>query len=171
MNVIDIQECKSNDQSKGEHKYLNAFSSSNTDTVDIKRVMGCTPTHTYDVFKSIPINMYDIIILPDCAGDWIDSQENDKRAPDTDRLFHFHNNVLTNVLQALKPGGYLIYSKMLYVKTQKQYVQTMNDWFESTGMPFKLQYFQISHDEPYEKYFMHFYVLHKIYLGECKSIR
>ena len=130
------------------------FKPTHTDTMDVNRMSLCRPTITGDVFTSIPIGVYDFIIIPDCSGDWFDEQERDPNFQIPERLFQFHNTMLTNILQALKPGGYLMYSKMIHVHQRDEYVEIMNNWFATTGMPFEMKH--------YDTDGIFWFVLHKL---------
>lgn len=139
-----------------------AFTSDNTDTMDVNNMSKCKPSIVDDVFTSIPIGVYDFIIMPDCSGAWFFEQERDKDFGRPERLFQFHNTMFTNILQALKPDGYLIYSKMIHIRKPHMYIEVMNNWFAITGMPFEVKYYNTDG--------MSWFVMHKIPIGKCKSI-
>jgi len=156
----DISDILRQIDAESKTSYNTDFTSTNTDTMDVNKMTFCKPTIIGDIFTSIPIGVYDFIIMPDCSGDWFYEQERDTDFQSPQRLFQFHNTMFTNILQALKPGGYLMYSKMVHVRQPDKYLEIMNNWFVTTGMPFKMKHYNTDG--------MNWFVLYKTPIGKVK---
>ena len=106
--------------------YSSVLHPDHTDTVDTKINTACMPTYNFDIFTSVTHNIYDLIIMPDCGGAFF-TEQNQRVFAITDGVFTnigmiaaFHNAVFAKILEALIPGGYLVFSKMVYLDTDKQ---------------------------------------------------
>ena len=94
----------------------------NTDTMDIKEAP-CKSTIIGDILCDIPRDVYDIIIMPDCGGAFFTKQENsfNKLFEGIPRdVYLYQLDTFTGILNSLKMGGRLIYSKILPLGDQKK---------------------------------------------------
>lgn len=142
--------------------YSGVLHPDHTDTVDTKINTACMPTYNFDIFTSGTDNIYDLIIMPDCGGAFF-TEQNPSVFAITDGVFTnigmvaaFHNTVFAKMLKTLIPGGYLVFSKMVYLDTDKQkndYVAAMNKWFNTNDMPFKMRWVYAG---------MSWFVIHKL---------
>lgn len=121
-------------------KFPNPISSANTDTMDIMDQRACPHTIKGNVCYDVPVDVYDLIFMPDCGGAFFENQKFIStnvnliraKAPKVPGVYMFHNITIRKIADALKMGGYLIYGKMVYLTTQEDrdgYVNVLNEWF------------------------------------------
>lgn len=140
--------------------YNDDLNLNNTHTMD-SADSTCEPTIKGDIFREIPTGIYDLIIMPDCGGAFFKEQSAAAFASDAG-MSTYHNNVFGGILEALIPGGYLVFSKMVYLGTDTQkndYVAAMNVWFNKSRMSFQMRWIKTGKAG---KACMSWFVIHKL---------